>query len=70
MADKRLQDFYRQTLAEILKGMTTEERLEGVPLDARLKGLSVEEIVRALRPEVLEDLLKLLKANGSLASPQ
>lgn len=60
MSDK-LKDFVRQTLDELFANMPVEERL---------KGLSAEEIVRALSPEVREELARQLKANGTSVKPQ
>src|SRR5205085_2570846 len=47
---------------ERLKGLPPEERLKGLPPEERLKGLSLEEVVRALPPEILEALVRQLKA--------
>ncbi len=52
MPDK-LQEYVRESLAEFA--------------EERLKGLSAEEVVRALSPETLEALARLLKANGHSA---
>src|SRR5262249_2998555 len=57
MPDK-LKEFVRESVAELLKTLPAEERL---------KGLSAEEVVRALPPETLEALARLLKANGHSA---
>jgi hypothetical protein len=73
MPDK-LKEFVRETIDEILqslppeerlKGLPPEERLKGLPPEERLKGLSADEVVKALPPEVLEALVRRLKANGS-----
>src|SRR5262249_41387071 len=54
MPDK-LKEYVRESMAEILKTLPAEERL---------KGLSAEEVVRALPPETLQELARLLKTNG------
>ena len=59
MSDK-LKEYARQSMAELLKTWPVEERL---------KGVSAEEMVRALPPETLEALARLLKANGRTAEP-
>jgi hypothetical protein len=50
---------------ERLKGLSAEERLKGLPAEERLKGLSAEEVARALPPEILQELARRLKANGT-----
>jgi hypothetical protein len=55
MADK-LKEFVRQSIDELLKSLPPEERL---------KGLSADEVARALPPEILEELARRFKANGS-----
>jgi hypothetical protein len=60
MPDK-LQEFVRETIDELLKNLSPEERL---------KGLSAEEVIRALSPETREALIRQLKANGPSAKPQ
>ena len=57
MPDK-LKEYVRESMAEILKTLPPEERL---------KGLSAEEVVRALPPDTLQALARLLKANGHSA---
>ena len=53
MPDK-LKEFVRETIAEMLEGLTPEERMKGLPAEERLKGLSPEELLRALPPETIE----------------
>jgi hypothetical protein len=76
MSDK-LKEFARQTLDEMLKRLSVEERqeiaktlppeerLKGLPPEERFKGLTAEEIAKALPPEMREELARWLKANGS-----
>jgi hypothetical protein len=59
MPDK-LKEYVRESMAEIVKT---------VPLEERVKGVSAEELVRALPPETLQALARLLKANGHSAEP-
>ena len=54
MPDK-LKEYARERMAEIAK--------------ERLKSLSAEEILRELPPQTLEELVRLLKANGHSAEP-
>jgi hypothetical protein len=54
MPDK-LKEFVRETMAELIKSLSPEERL---------KGLSADEVVKALSPEVREELARRFKANG------
>ncbi|HKB41226.1 MAG TPA: hypothetical protein VKD72_32670 [Gemmataceae bacterium] len=54
----KLKEYVRQSMAELLKTWPVEERL---------KGLSAEEVVRALPPETLQVLARLLKADGHSA---
>jgi hypothetical protein len=67
-----LKEYARQSLANILKSLTPEERLEGisnevllkmVPAEERLKGLTPEEVLKALPPELRQLLAQRLK-NG------
>jgi hypothetical protein len=60
MPDK-LKEFVRQTIDELLASIPAEERL---------KGLSAEEVLRALPPETLEELVRQLKVNGHSSKPQ
>lgn len=60
MSDK-LKEFVRQSLDELRASLSVEERL---------KGLSAEQIVHGLPPETLEELARLLKANGQSSKPQ
>lgn len=55
MPDK-LQEFVRESLDNLLRNMPVEERL---------KGLSAEEVIQGLPPEVLQEIARRLKANGS-----
>jgi len=73
MPDK-MKEFLRQSIAELLRSLPTEERLDGLPAEERLKGLpaeerlkglSTEELLQALSPQALEELTRKLKANGS-----
>jgi hypothetical protein len=59
MPDK-LKDFVRESVTELLKTLPAEERL---------KGLSAEEVARALPPETLQALARLLRPNGHSAEP-
>jgi hypothetical protein len=59
MADK-LKEFVRETIDEMLKDLPPEERL---------KGLSAQDVVRALPPETLEELKRIIKANGPSPNP-
>ena len=67
MSDK-LQEFVRQSIDQLLQSLPAEERLKGMAAEERLKGLSTDEVVKGLSPEILKDLARRLKANGS--SPQ
>ncbi len=69
-----LDQFVRETIDEILKNLSPEERLDGLsPEDLRnhlspeerLKGLSADELLAALPPEIREELARRLKGNGS-----
>jgi hypothetical protein len=51
------------TLEQRLKLLTAEERLKGLPAEERLKGLTPEEMLKALPPEVIQLLTQRLK-NG------
>jgi hypothetical protein len=71
-----LEEFTRQTIAEILKKLPVEERLKGISTDEvlkvlspaeRLKGLSTEELLGALSPEARESLAQRLKGNGPVS---
>lgn len=59
MPDK-LKEYVRESLDKLLASLPAEERL---------KGLSAEEVARALPPETLQALARLLKANGHSADP-
>ena len=59
MPDK-LKEYVRESLDKLLASLPPEERL---------KGLSAEEVARALPPETLQALARLLKANGHSAAP-
>jgi hypothetical protein len=59
MPDK-LKDYVRESLDTLLARLPAEERL---------KGLSAEEVARALSPETLQELARLLRANGHSAEP-
>jgi hypothetical protein len=63
MPDK-LKEFVRQSIKELLKSLSPEERLEGLSAEERFKGLSTEEVLRALPPEAREALARQLKANS------
>jgi hypothetical protein len=68
MADL-LDQFVRETLDKILKGLPAEERLKGLSPEERLKGLSIEEVLAALSPEDREAFLRRLKdENGTSGS--
>ena len=54
MPDK-LKEFVRQSIDELL---------ESLPPEQRLKGLTAQEVARALPPDTLQALARLLKANG------
>ena len=79
MADK-LKEFARETIRKIpykslpaekrVEGLPAEERLKGLPAEERLKGLSAEEVFPGPSPEILEGLVRKLKANGSSSKPQ
>lgn len=60
-SDKKLKEFVRQSL---------ENLLASLPVEERLKGLSAEEVIRGLPPETLEALARQLKANDSSSKPQ
>jgi hypothetical protein len=68
MPDK-LKEFVRQTIDELLASLPAEERLKGLPVEERLKGLSADDVVRGLPPDVLEAVVRKLKANGSSSNP-
>jgi len=59
MPDK-LKEYVRESLDKILATLPAEERL---------KGLSAEEVARALPPETLQELARLLKKNGPSVEP-
>jgi hypothetical protein len=59
MPDK-LKEFVRESMDELLKTW---------PVKERLKGLSAGDVVRALPPETLEELARLLKPNGHSDEP-
>ena len=61
MANKKLQEFVRQTMEEMLQELPPEERLKGLP---------VEEIIKALPPELRAILEQHGKTNGSQAPPK
>ena len=76
---QKLQEFVRQTIAEMLASLSPEERLKGLPAEElrkylppeeRLKGLSVEDVLRGLDPATLKALKDHLKANGNGSKPQ
>jgi hypothetical protein len=67
-----LKEYARQSLDNILKNLTPEQRLKGlsneellkmVPVNERLKGLTPDEMLKALPPEVIQLLTQRLK-NG------
>jgi hypothetical protein len=58
---EKLKEYVRQSIDELLKSLTTEERL---------KGLSADELIRALPPETLEALTRQLKGNNSSPKPK
>jgi hypothetical protein len=64
-----LEEFTRQTIAEILKKLPAEERLKGLTVEERLKGLSTEDLLAALSPEMREALAQRLKGNGAPSNP-
>jgi hypothetical protein len=64
MPDK-LKEFVRQSIDQLLKSLPPEERLKGLSVEERLKGLSADEVAKALPPDVLKELARRLKANGS-----
>ncbi len=59
MPDK-LKEYVRESLDKLLASLPAEERL---------KGLSAQEVARALPPETLQELARLLKKNGHSAEP-
>ncbi len=59
MPDK-LKEYVRESLDKLLASLPPEQRL---------KGLTAEELARALPPETLQALARLLKANGQTADP-
>jgi hypothetical protein len=78
MADA-LEEFTRQTIAEILKKLPVEERLKGLSRAERLKGLSSKELLQGmsaddlmdgLSPEQREALALRLKGNGTTSNPE
>ncbi len=67
-----LEEFARQTIADLLKALPLEKRLEGLPPEECLKGLSVEQVVQVLPPEALEGMETLVrqrKANDPSSKP-
>jgi len=68
MADT-LEQFARETIAELLRKMSPEERLEGLSAEERVKGLSPEELLAALPPETRAALAKRLKENAMPPNP-
>ncbi len=85
MADPRLEEFYRESLANLAKRLTPEQRLnlvKDLPPEERLEGLPPEELRKRLAPEerllglsddevakALEALACKRKANGSSEKP-
>jgi hypothetical protein len=59
MPDK-LKEFFRESLDEILASLSLEQRL---------KGVSAEDLARTLPPDTLQELARLLKANGHSGDP-
>ena len=68
MPDK-LKEYVRESLDKLLASLPAEERLKGLAAEERLQGLSAEEVARALPPETLQALARLLRANGHSAEP-
>jgi hypothetical protein len=60
-----LEQFAKETIAELLKEMPPEERLKGLPAEDRLKGLSVDEMLAALPPEIRKALAQRLRDSSS-----
>jgi hypothetical protein len=56
-----LEQFAKETIEELLKGLPAEERL---------KGLSVDELLAALPPETRAALAQRLKEDGSPPNPE
>ena len=79
---QKLQEFVRETLAEMvhslppeerLKGLSVEERLKGLPPEERVTGLSPEEVIRMIRalpPGTREAVARELEANDADSRPQ
>jgi hypothetical protein len=59
MPDK-LKEYFRESIDKIMASLSPEERL---------KGLTAQEVARALPPETLEALVRLVKGNGHAAEP-
>jgi hypothetical protein len=64
-----LEEFTRQTIAEILNKLPTEELLKRVPLQDRLQGVTADDLLAAMSPEMREALARRLKGNGPAANP-
>ncbi len=64
MADKRLQEFYRESIDKLLDSLPPEELRKRLAPEERLLGLSDDEVAKAL-----EALARKRKANGSSEKP-
>jgi hypothetical protein len=64
---KKLDEFVRQTIDELLKELPAEKRLQGLSPEERLEGLSVEERLEGLSHDELraamEAAQRYLQAN-------
>ncbi len=63
-----LEQLYQETIDQLLKELPLEKRLEllkEVPVEKRLEGLTAEERIRGIPREILEELLRRMKENGT-----
>jgi hypothetical protein len=69
-----LEEFARETIAELLKKLPVEERIKGLSaqellaglsVEERLQGFSVDELLAALPPELREALRRWANSEGS-----
>jgi hypothetical protein len=77
--NQKLQEFVRESLADMMKELSPEERVKGLsaeqlrkalPVEERFKGLTADEMIRALTPEMREALARHFKVNGSSPKPE
>jgi hypothetical protein len=61
---EQLKQFVKESIDELLKELTPEERLKGLPAEERLKGLSLDELFEALSAEDRVKLARMVKNEG------